>query len=973
MDLNTLGGGDLISLKESLQTQYCPTTQSPPEENDMEADEYARINGLTIESFFNPWPEILKTAGSIAASVTHVEPGSLIEDKRLQECLFRPLIPASEQWDVTTASLQVLQEGVRRCTPGEVVDLMEQVCRPETMKVELPLLRSDHESDCRRLARKVEVFRKEQLTDHGLPLQPVDVNKGEGVEFPKSAGAMDEKMTQSIEKEKFEMNKDSLVYLMDTLKMEWTEQDRGDLLASQNVYQGIGAAEPLTPPLSPMIEPLEDPYIPDEATCYVPDPSDPAAELSADLQAAERRIFSQDNDWWENVARRDVAPDGYGEIDVSEMLRSGALGSLSLPSSPRLIPRDFRVEVPVFPNSEPDYINTRVMELEDLEQAKVLISSDGTMGAFDDLPTHFQDSATSIMRLAEQETFESIDAIARQPVPVLDFSRRQPEWAVHLWQPKAMFSMIQKSTDVDWKGTKWSYSRAAEQKMVWAPLARMKEKELVSEAIEVDDATLNSLLGRTDDEEIPTSADYVAKTPGLAILRCGLDDDENDIVPLSQWTPAQTGREAIRRQDLAEMGAATLRPANPLSSGLDLYRAVRPRPEPVVFLGNGCSSREGIATPNSSPASSLGRPTLSINTVMLPTYSVLSKFQDPDHLLKSFLYFADPDKYGCFAPPPPEDPRIAKARAAKAAALLMPPPPPPTRAYAPEFKPPESPPRIIVSQAATGPITAGVKHLLPGIDLVRRNYNKYRPKNWFPGLRSPNLDEADITLSPATGILLSTMVKLRQKPIPGQTVTVSSLQQIVANVAARYERLIVFISEGNRHSETMVPLADSDAKALAEFQGFALGLETEIRVLYVGGGDETLAKWVAKTICDVYAQETTPVEDMLSSAESPWEVFLFRAGMNMFAAQVVLEKLKMLELEEFVKAGNTEKGACEEGFEIGRLARFVLMSQDERVATFSKFLGGRKVLDRVGQAIDEPWGQRAVGDEPIFDGGTEEM
>jgi hypothetical protein len=44
------------------------------------------------------------------------------------------------------------------------------------------------------------------------------------------------------------------------------------------------------------------------------------------------------------------------------------------------------------------------------------------------------------------------------------------------------------------------------------------------------------------------------------------------------------------------------------------------------------------------------------------------------------------------------------------------------------------------------------------------------------------------------------------------------------------------------------------------------------------------------------------------------------------------------------------------------------MGRERRVELFGEVFGGRRVLDRVSEAVDEPWGQEAVG-EGGFDGG----
>jgi hypothetical protein len=343
----------------------------------------------------------------------------------------------------------------------------------------------------------------------------------------------------------------------------------------------------------------------------------------------------------------------------------------------------------------------------------------------------------------------------------------------------------------------------------------------------------------------------------------------------------------------------------------------------------------------------------------------MSDYTDFAPLLDNFAEMNFPKKqkltHSSFFAPPVTTPPFARLKDDEAA-KLMPPPPKPVPALAPDITPPEPPPRIVVSSTTSKLITLQLEKLLPGIVLITRDYDKHRPSIWVPGARSPNLDEADIVVSPATGILMTTMIELRQRALPGQTIGNHSISfcRIVENVAVRHERLVVLVSEGNKHSETANPLCQSDARALAEFHGFAAGLQTcDVQAVYVGGGVETLAKWVAAKICE-YANEAVAVRDMLLPVETFWEVFLRRAGMNVYAAQVVLGRLKVPDNRPAVGGGRGQ---------VFGLPLFVMMSPRERIRLFEGLFGGRRVLERVSEAIDECWRQQPV-DERLFDQGV---
>lgn len=247
MELNS--GNDLISLKESIQTQFSPTTESPL--SFVEADHYARCNALTVDSLAFDWQRLVEHDHAINSTLDDLEPGQLIEHIQLQECLFRVIIPTAEQWQMPAASLQVLQQACKRFKDDEVKDLASQQCFPETsrwksLKLEAPALRSDHGTDCRRLARQVKAFMKEPLPDHRLPLHPVDVDIGEGLEFPKSMAQRDREQMKIAEGENLGVTKDTLVYLTQSLKSVLTEADQREFVESVSTYQGVSCASQLS-------------------------------------------------------------------------------------------------------------------------------------------------------------------------------------------------------------------------------------------------------------------------------------------------------------------------------------------------------------------------------------------------------------------------------------------------------------------------------------------------------------------------------------------------------------------------------------------------------------------------------------------------------------------------------------------------------------------------------------------------------
>lgn len=86
----------------------------------------------------------------------------------------------------------------------------------------------------------------------------------------------------------------------------------------------------------------------------------------------------------------------------------------------------------------------------------------------------------------------------------------------------------------------------------------------------------------------------------------------------------------------------------------------------------------------------------------------------------------------------------------------------------------------------------------------------------------------------------------------------------------------------------------------------------------------------------------------LLQEETLWEIFLRQAGLNAFAAQAILAKLKGPE------TGDIEMGPRDSVVYFG-LAAFIRMSLQERVHRFERLLGGRNLTERVSKVLDAQW------------------
>lgn len=127
-----------------------------------------------------------------------------------------------------------------------------------------------------------------------------------------------------------------------------------------------------------------------------------------------------------------------------------------------------------------------------------------------------------------------------------------------------------------------------------------------------------------------------------------------------------------------------------------------------------------------------------------------------------------------------------------------------------------------------------VERMYQAAEIVYRDYD----------LPHSPFKEADMLLSPSTGLMLTTLQQIKQRPLPGQ-VDHSPVKARIKHLQSRCERLVVIVSEGlSREMEQLGssrPDDPRDTEALSHFEDFGNRLEGEVVVKYVRGGEQGLA------------------------------------------------------------------------------------------------------------------------------------
>jgi hypothetical protein len=654
-----------------------------------------------------------------------------------------------------------------------------------------------------------------------------------------------------------------------------------------------------------------EPFVLDEYDGQIPLRSTPSSHLSEDIAALEQDAFGEDkiSSIESDKVKRLVSLESKS-ASPSETLQEAvaaaandAVKNGSRPIEPKKIETPLLTIDTVVEAEKVDLTELAVPHVASdcgtLRESDILISSDSRQT--------FESLAGDAVKALEQEQLLPSDTKARLQLPTVDFSPPRSSWS-KLSGAAEILSLIREDSPHLWVFNQWRVDRAKEKVLRWVPVINTPNVNL-DEAIESNDSLLTTLFAETEKTKLPTSSDYVWKRACPAML----DDDDDD----EELLPRVAKGRRIEPPVHDKKGKVPLRSLWTSSTSRRPTKDVSSKPD----MSGEPQACDGAQLLGSGAAGGHGR------------------------LLDNFLALRGSKRRRIATPSPPEEPGASNGIAFVSQPLqdvqIL--PAAPTLA----IHLPEVPPRVVISHMLNRRVRPALERLVPGIDLVERDWSAHNTFMWLSGSAhrvekaSTLADEADIVVSPATGIILTTLVKVRQKPIPGTT-GLSLLRRYIQRTSLRYERLVVLVSEANVNGEIIGRMSPSDTSAFADFQSFLQSLDTEAFAYFVGGAEQTLAKWTAALVCR-YCHEALQVQHALEERENKWELFLRRAGLNAFAAQAM------------VMLTRAPDGTPPDQWSSWGLIPFVQMSPDERAEIFEQVFGGRRVLDQVGARIDAEW------------------
>ncbi|KAI1780202.1 hypothetical protein F4818DRAFT_453933 [Hypoxylon cercidicola] len=903
---------------------------SPIDATDLQADDYALLNSLSVDSQVDISPLFADFQNQIQVSPA-AEPDSSNDEALLPSVSVFHLDHRTEQPNISKSSIELLAVGLRR--ENAQAPKLPTSREFSKLKLEHPL---PHEYAYRELVKLAQERRRSNRDVTGVPSEPLSVSNDESLNFPESSYQYRQRLTMAVHDEKLDILKETLYYLFSILRDEWT-QDKHIKLIDELTYM----RESITPPLSSAAQD-EDYFIPNEETCEIPISSDPSTLLEEGLSKAEANLPQADG--------CQTAMSSCLHFETPNLSSSGELPLLE-PNGPNL--KSLKIDGPLTPfNSTPPSLDL-VIDMSasangvDIDQ----VSNKGHHKSFDtqggkDYAEIFNDEtlaalkekAVSVRRSTEQEQLQAADAIARIQIPQVDFSIPDPEWQKIPSGAASQLAWIEK-THVVLNIPSWPKNSEAERGLRWSPFDSRVAHISTNELIE-SDHDAEALLNFPIHLEVLTSADYIWKQPGLAVLREGEEEDEEGQLEPS---PAKEDRdiESLVRKRKYELGNLDLEHMSTSDSASPIDLVQIPKNTASASFQTPPSDHDKL------PRLLLGCNDPSATSTLLSNYVDFHTAKRQKQAKSSFFpTTAKPVIHPEVVSPKRAATTVQSETAAEREMELE--QEAATPAPCPILRPAFERTKIIKALTLSRGVFSLLEKLYPNAEIIERDFDRWNTLTWDRNsvsrspVASPLAAEADVIVSPTTGIVITTLLKAMQKPLPGHK-GLSAIRERIRSVAVRYERLVILVSEANRVDDTARELTLSECAGYTDFAGFVAGLDVNAQTYYVGGGDDTLAKWLV-SFATCYAPEAAEVQDILIQDETLWELFLRRAGMNAYAAQAVLGQLKA--------PGDAPE---EEAGQYG-LSAFVRMTPMERVQNFGRLMGGERVLNRVNEVLETRWG-----------------
>ncbi|KAI4934370.1 hypothetical protein J4E85_002226 [Alternaria conjuncta] len=831
------------------------------------------------------------------------------------------------------------------------------------LRQELPVLRSDHEFDLLNFGGTVVPDFKNLQIPSEITVEEND----EGFGWPTRYLDYPAQCDAQVKVEKLAISREVLVYLQDTIRDAYVPEDGQRLEAESLIRKQKPNIRPVTPPLLPVSPPLT-PYIPSSPTNRLPFDSDTAESVTIEAQALQEQILAADVLFRTNSNSSDSM--------LFDLTHPPQFSPHFEPTSSPILKRraeDIKVEGPLTPSMCSSSPMKRLKSVSFADEFLLYKpwGEDDEGGAGSDQFFHeIEEQAERANEKIENERLSGADTIARVDIPYMDFSLPMAPWIEYSrrkggdhrpddteLQAQMQFLLRIKREDLR-LAKSWHGLSIPERELKWGFLTTKVSTLSLEEKLH-GESEVTKIVTELTTGDVATSSAQVWKREGLRILDEDEDeedldpeeyDERNDMEALIRKRKLEMEEEVVEKHRRRTSSQPTARPQIRSSTEMQESHHFGER-EPTEDQSAKTRSKR-LDHPSQNPQVAKQ----ATGDLMFGGFSAttaLNKFMQTrgkpvDRVESSTAKVSDSrDRDQTMTHTLPvrsrgssSDQPVHQAQQAQTTNKPLP--------QLPTVPSNLAPCSFVISSTflqQRGMLKL-IESIYPSAEMVYRDYT----------LPHSAAKEAEIILSPSTGLIFTTLQQIKQRALPGQP-DKSPMKERMLKLQLRYERLIVLVSEGlSREMEELGssrPDDPRDTEALKAFDMFASKLEGEVLVRYVRGGEQALARFTVVEMANYgLPYGSADIGDIKPVAqETSWEVFLRRVSLNPFAAQVIMAWLRK-PLNMPIAPSSTHHAKTVSAF---GLARFLLMGEEERIHSFQALMGGYRVLMRVSELIDQRW------------------
>jgi hypothetical protein len=541
-------------------------------------------------------------------------------------------------------------------------------------------------------------------------------------------------------------------------------------------------------------------------------------------------------------------------FDAHEALKENSLEKI--PKTSKRKSEDLKVEGPLTP---PIFSDSPMKKLKSVSFSKMIQVGDtlqpwsdedspesaGSQNSIsDELAKQIGRTVEELNRKIENEKLSGADTVARVEVPRLDFTLPVAPWNEFSQQKKGKRHSASTELEAQMKFLEHIKHNELRSAAAWRGVSDLDLKWCWYEFPDFTITLDEKLHGETEFTkiqnelrscEIARSSGEVWKREGLRVLAEDEDDEDDEIDP-TEFEEFRDMESLIRKRqlELEKQDESEAQHSRKQAAAAQLGTSGHGH---LISVGSGSQQSHKNALQHKTTDEQKEMPT----ELMFGGFSAstaLQKFMESQgkavtaakgsHKSRTDHTRSLHDPTSRIKEPPTVPNRILIKEIGHKATI----PKPVTRQPIPPFSLPDA--SFIISTALLQRriLIKEIERLHPKADLVYRDYS----------LSHSICSEADIILSPSTGVFLTTLQQIKQVPLPGQ-VALSLVKERIARLQLRHERLLVLVSEGLREENgDSRPEDTRDKDSLKDLKLVATRLEGCIVVEYVPGGEKELAR-----------------------------------------------------------------------------------------------------------------------------------